>query len=118
MARPKGRKRTAAQAASTDSSKPDAAAGGLTEPEVVAKEPAARGRGRRPKALPKPKAEEEYFPEKRNLVSRLRDALPGYVVRVVRFWYPSSSVCRLVLIWLARGLLDSRSAVLSRRDLH
>jgi hypothetical protein len=71
MARARGKKRTAAEAAATDSSKPDAAAGDSTKTEpAAAKEPAAaQGRGRRPKAPPKPKAETEYFPEKRNLVS-------------------------------------------------
>jgi hypothetical protein len=90
MARPRGKKRTAAQAAATDSSKPKAAAGDSTKPEAAAaaKEPAARGRGKRAKAPPKPKAETEYFPEKRNLVSRLHDDLPGCVLRIVRFWYP------------------------------
>jgi hypothetical protein len=65
MARARGKKRTAAEAAATDSSKPDAAAGDSTKTEPAA----AEGRGRRPKAPPKPKAETEYFPEKRNLVS-------------------------------------------------
>ena len=85
MARPRGKKRTAAQAAATDSSKPKDAAGDSTKPEAAAAEPAARGRGKRAKAPPKPKAETEYFPEKRNLVSRLHDDLPGCVLRIVRF---------------------------------
>ncbi|RCV15018.1 hypothetical protein SEVIR_3G026400v4 [Setaria viridis] len=77
MARPRGKKRTAAQAAATDSSKPGAAAAGdSTKPEAAAKEPAARGRGRRPKAPPKPKAETEYFPEKRNLEDLWLSAFP------------------------------------------
>jgi len=68
MARPRGKKRTAAEAAAIDSSKPEAAA---------AKEPAAarRGRGKRVKAAP-PRPE-DYFPEKRNLVSGLHDDLSG-----------------------------------------
>ncbi|CAN6269605.1 unnamed protein product [Urochloa humidicola] len=77
MARPRGKKRTAAQAAATDSSKPDAAAGGSTKPEAAAAEaPAARGRGKRAKAPPKPKAEEEYFQEKRNLEDLWLSAFP------------------------------------------
>jgi len=68
MARPRGKKRTAAQAAATDSSKPKADAGDSTKPEAAAaKDPAVRGRGNRAKAAPKPKAETEYFPEKRNM---------------------------------------------------
>jgi len=62
MARPRGKKRTAAEAAATDSSKPEAAA-------------ARRGRGKRVKAAP-PRPE-DYFPEKRNLVSGLHDDLSG-----------------------------------------
>jgi len=86
MARPRGKKRTAAQAAATDSSKPKADAGDSTKPEAAAaKDPAVRGRGNRAKAAPKPKAETEYFPEKRNMVSRLHDDLPGCVLRIVRF---------------------------------
>ena len=65
MARPRGKKRTAAEAVATDSSKPEAAA----------KEPAKRGRGKRVKAAP-PRPE-DYFPEKRNLVSGLHDDLSG-----------------------------------------
>jgi hypothetical protein len=64
MARPRGKKRTAAEAAATESSKPEAAA----------KEPAKRGRGKRVKAPPRPT---DYFPEKRNLVSGLHDDLSG-----------------------------------------
>ncbi|PUZ49326.1 hypothetical protein GQ55_7G317300 [Panicum hallii var. hallii] len=78
MARPRGKKRTAAQAAATDSSKPKAAAGDSTKPEAAAaaKEPAARGRGKRAKAPPKPKADTEYFPEKRNLEDLWLSAFP------------------------------------------
>ncbi|CAN6235454.1 unnamed protein product [Urochloa humidicola] len=54
MARPRGKKRTTAEAAATDSSKPEAAA----------KESTKRGRVKRVRAPPRPI---EYFPEKRNL---------------------------------------------------
>jgi len=76
MARPRGKKRTAAQAAATDSSKPKDAVGDSTKPEAAAAEPAARGRGKRAKAPPKPKAETEYFPEKRNLEDLWLSAFP------------------------------------------
>jgi hypothetical protein len=83
MPRPRTKKRTAAEAAATDSSKPEAAA----------KEPAKRGRGKRVRALAEPA---EYFPEKRNLVSRLlasrwpvQDASLEISNCVsYRFWYP------------------------------
>jgi len=77
MARPRGKKRTAAQAAATDSSKPKADAGDSTKPEAAAaKDPAVRGRGNRAKAAPKPKAETEYFPEKRNMEDLWLSAFP------------------------------------------
>ncbi|RCV34262.1 hypothetical protein SETIT_7G146700v2 [Setaria italica] len=63
MARPRGKKRTAAEAAATDSSKPEAAA----------KEPAKRGRAKRVKAPAEPT---EYFPEKRNLEDLWLSAFP------------------------------------------
>ncbi|PAN38802.1 hypothetical protein PAHAL_7G199300 [Panicum hallii] len=63
MARPRGKKRTAAEAAATESSKPEAAA----------KEPAKRGRGKRVKAPPRPT---DYFPEKRNLEDLWLSAFP------------------------------------------
>ena len=65
MARPRGKKRTAPQAAATDSVEPEAAAGASSKPEAAATEPATRGRGKRVKAPPKPKPEMDYFPEKR-----------------------------------------------------
>ncbi|KAG8066551.1 hypothetical protein GUJ93_ZPchr0004g38324 [Zizania palustris] len=90
MARPRGRKRTAAAAAAAaeDSSKPEAAAavdssqpeaaaaGDSSQPEAAAKEPAKRGRGKRAQASPKPKPETEYFPEKRNLEDLWLSAFP------------------------------------------
>ncbi|CAL5026739.1 unnamed protein product [Urochloa decumbens] len=63
MARPRGKKRTAAEAAATNSSKPEAAA----------KEPAKRGRVKRVRAPPRPT---EYFPEKRNLEDLWLSAFP------------------------------------------
>jgi len=84
MARPRGKKRTAPQAAATDSVEPEAAAGASSKPEAAATEPATRGRGKRVKAPPKPKPETDYFPEKRNLVSLFsRMAWLG-----LGFWYP------------------------------
>jgi len=84
MARPRGKKRTAPQAAATDSVEPEAAAGAPSKPEAAATEPATRGRGKRVKAPPKPKPETDYFPEKRNLVSLFsRMAWLG-----LGFWYP------------------------------
>ncbi|TVU00992.1 hypothetical protein EJB05_53569 [Eragrostis curvula] len=68
MARPRGKKRTAAQAAADDeSSKPEAVAAESSKQEAAVKEPAARGRGKRAKASIRPSVETEYFPEKRNL---------------------------------------------------
>jgi len=84
MARPRVKKRTAPQAAATDSVEPEAAAGAPSKPEAAATEPATRGRGKRVKAPPKPKPETDYFPEKRNLVSLFsRMAWLG-----LGFWYP------------------------------
>ena len=84
MARPRVKKRTAPQAAATDSVEPEAAAGASSKPEAAATEPATRGRGKRVKAPPKPKPETDYFPEKRNLVSLFsRMAWLG-----LGFWYP------------------------------
>ena len=91
MARPRGKKRTAPQAAATDSVEPEAAAGASSKPEAAATatEPATRGRGKRVKAPPKPKPETDYFPEKRNLVSLFsRMAWLG-----LGFWYPR------VVVW-------------------
>jgi len=89
MARPRGKKRTAPQAAATDSVEPEAAAGASSKPEAAATEPATRGRGKRVKAPPKPKRETDYFPEQRNLVSLFSTmAWLG-----LDFWYP------LVVIW-------------------
>ena len=89
MARPRGKKRTAPQAAATDSVEPEAAAGAPSKPEAAATEPATRGRGKRVKAPPKPKPETDYFPEKRNLVSLFsRMAWLG-----LGFWYPR------VVVW-------------------
>jgi hypothetical protein len=84
MARPRGKKRTASQAAATDSVELEAAAGASSKPEAAAAEPATRGRGKRVKAPPKPKPETDYFPEKRNLVSLFsRMAWLG-----LGFWFP------------------------------
>ena len=99
MARPRGKKRTAPQAAATDSvepkaaavasSKSEAAAGASSKLEAAATEAATRGRGKRVKAPPKPKPETDYFPEKRNLVSLIsRMAWLG-----LGFWYPR------VVVW-------------------
>ena len=91
MAHPRGKKRTAPQAAATDSVEPEAAAGASSKPEAAATatEPATRGRGKRVKAPPKPKPETDYFPEKRNLVSLFsRMAWLG-----LGFWYPR------VVVW-------------------
>ncbi|GJN01450.1 hypothetical protein PR202_ga18717 [Eleusine coracana subsp. coracana] len=66
MARPRGKKRTAAQAAADESSKQEAAV----------KKPAARGRAKRAKSSTEPKADTEYFPEKRNLEDLWLSAFP------------------------------------------
>ncbi|XP_066383187.1 protein HEAT INTOLERANT 4-like [Miscanthus floridulus] len=76
MARPRGKKRTASQAAATDSVEPEAAAGASSKPEAAATEPATRGQGKRVKAPPKPKPETDYFPEKRNLEDLWLSAFP------------------------------------------
>ncbi|XP_066353049.1 protein HEAT INTOLERANT 4-like [Miscanthus floridulus] len=76
MARPRVKKRTAPQAAATDSVEPEAAAGASSKREAAATEPATRGRGKRVKALLKPKPETEYFPEKRNLEDLWLSAFP------------------------------------------
>jgi len=89
MARPRVKKRTAPQVDVSDSVEPEAAAGASSKREAAATEPATRGRGKRVKALLKPKPETEYFPEKRNLVSWFsRMAWLG-----LGFWYPR------VVVW-------------------
>lgn len=69
MARPRGKKRTAAQAATDESSKQEAA---------VKKR--APGRPKRARSSTEPSAETEYFPEKRNLVRMLQDGLSHMVI--------------------------------------
>lgn len=73
MARPRVKKRTAAQQAASD--------------EPSKSEAAKRGRGKRVKVSPNPKVETEYFSEKRNLLSEIHDDLSRMLVSVYsRIW--------------------------------
>jgi hypothetical protein len=105
MARPRGKKRTAA---ADESSKPEAAvkkpgrptrataaaADESSKPEAAVKKP---GRPKRARAAAAETAETEYFPEKRNLVRMLQDGLSRMVDSLGR---DSILACKLLRVRL------------------